>query len=72
PSKDQAATIYDGLAWSYTQSRVFDPPSIFDAHAAQGFVLACPIAENKKNTLALCAMAGTRALYFSVNLLYSA
>ena len=46
--KDQAATIYDGLAWSYTQSRVFDPPSIFDAHAAQGFVLACPIAENKK------------------------
>ncbi|MBR0023782.1 MAG: hypothetical protein IJP59_04150, partial [Muribaculaceae bacterium] len=50
-SKDQAATIYDGLAWSYTQSRVFDPPSIFDAHAAQGFVLACPIAENKKKQL---------------------
>ena len=30
---DQAARVFDPLAWSYTQSRVFDPPSIFDAHA---------------------------------------
>ena len=30
---DQAARVFDPLAWSYTQSRVFDPPGIFDAHA---------------------------------------
>ena len=28
---DQAAHIFDVLAWSSTQSRVYDPPSVFDA-----------------------------------------
>ena len=28
---DQAACIYDALAWSFAQSRVFDPPSVSDA-----------------------------------------
>ena len=32
-SKDQAATPYGALAWSFAQSRVFDPPSVFDANA---------------------------------------
>ncbi|MBR0023195.1 MAG: hypothetical protein IJP59_01145 [Muribaculaceae bacterium] len=32
-SKDQAAIPYGALAWSYAQSRVFDPPSVFDANA---------------------------------------
>ena len=32
-SKDQAANPYGVLAWSYAQSRVFDPPSVFDANA---------------------------------------
>ena len=31
-SKDQAANPYGVLAWSYEQSRVFDPPSVFDAN----------------------------------------
>ena len=31
--KDQAANPAGVLAWSYTQSRVFDPPSVFDANA---------------------------------------
>ena len=30
-SKDQAANPYGVLAWSYAQSRVFDPSSVFDA-----------------------------------------
>ena len=28
---DQAAHIFDVLAWSSTQSRVYVPPSVFDA-----------------------------------------
>ena len=32
-SKDQAANPCGVLAWSYEQSRVFDPPSVFDANA---------------------------------------
>ena len=31
--KDQAANPVGVLAWSYAQSRVFDPPSVFDANA---------------------------------------
>ena len=30
-SQDQAACIFDALAWSYEQNRVFDPLCIFDA-----------------------------------------
>ena len=32
-SNDQAANPCGVLAWSYAQSRVFDPPSVFDANA---------------------------------------
>ena len=32
-SKDQAANPDGVLAWSYAQSRVFDPPSVEDANA---------------------------------------
>ena len=28
---DQAACIFDALAWSFKQSRIFDAPSVFDA-----------------------------------------
>ena len=31
--QDQAANPCGVLAWSYAQSRVFDPPSVFDANA---------------------------------------
>ena len=30
-SQDQAACIFDALAWSFEQNRVFDPLCIFDA-----------------------------------------
>ena len=30
-SQDQAACIFDALAWSFEQNRVFDPFCIFDA-----------------------------------------
>jgi hypothetical protein len=32
---DQAACISDALAWSFAQSRVFDPPCVFDATWAE-------------------------------------
>ncbi len=32
--KDQAANPFRVLAWSYSRSRHFEPPSIFEAHAA--------------------------------------
>ena len=32
-SKDQATNPVGVLAWSYAQSRVFDPPSVFDDNA---------------------------------------
>ena len=32
-SKDHAANPDGVLAWSYAQSRVFDPPSVFNAHS---------------------------------------
>ena len=31
-SEDQATRVFDSLAWSFAQSRVYDPPCIFDAH----------------------------------------
>ena len=32
-SMDQAANPYGVLAWSFNRSRVFDPPSVFDANS---------------------------------------
>ena len=34
-SQDQAACIFDALAWSYEQNRVFDPLCIFDAQGVK-------------------------------------
>ena len=31
--RDQAARVSDPLAWSYAQSRVSDPPDLFEAFA---------------------------------------
>ena len=41
-SKDQAANPCGVLAWSYEQSRVFDPPSVFDANAWKPLALILP------------------------------
>ncbi|MBR1543765.1 MAG: hypothetical protein IJ626_02590 [Muribaculaceae bacterium] len=29
---DQAAHLYEALAWSFAQSRAFDPPDLFEAN----------------------------------------
>jgi len=34
-SQDQAACIFDALAWSFEQNRVFDPLCIFDAQGVK-------------------------------------
>ena len=33
---DQAARVFDPLAWSFAQSRVSDPPDLFEVYATAG------------------------------------
>ncbi|MBR1544029.1 MAG: hypothetical protein IJ626_03955 [Muribaculaceae bacterium] len=33
PHMDQAARVFDPLAWSFAQSRVSDPPDLFEVYA---------------------------------------
>ena len=38
---DQAARVFDPLAWSYAQSRVSDPPDLFEAYVPNGVGMRC-------------------------------